>query len=266
MTRAAVGATFSPLAPANSRARRRRRRTTRRPIIFARRSTSRVAAPSPRARASNDDEEEEEGTFRLVMLRHAASSWAETEVKDADRPLTEAGRASASATARNVAGRGWMPDLTLCSNSRRSRETVEVMRATDEGFGRAERTSYLGSLYHFASLDGQLRHHLNECVLERTTTRDEDAGAGGESVGVEEGLACEYVADARTIMVVGHNKGMEEAASEYCGEDVRLQVATAAILERARGGPDETWGQAMEDAGGWTLVAIASPDGVLDTL
>lgn len=265
MTRAAVGATFSPLAPANSRARRRRRRTTRRPIIFARRSTSRVAAPSPRARASNDDDDDE-GTFRLVMLRHAASSWAETEVKDADRPLTEAGRASASATARNVAGRGWMPDLTLCSNSRRSRETVEVMRATDEGFGRAERTSYLGSLYHFASLDGQLRHHLNECVLERTTTRDEDAGAEGESVGVEEGLACEYVADARTIMVVGHNKGMEEAASEYCGEDVRLQVATAAILERARGGPDETWEQAMEDAGGWTLVAIASPDGVLDTL
>ena len=85
-------------------------------------------------------------------------------------------------------------------------------------------------------------------------------------MGVEEGLACEYVADARTIMVVGHNKGMEEAASEYCGEDVRLQVATAAILERARGGPDETWEQAMEDAGGWTLVAIASPNGVLDTL
>ena len=56
---------------------------------------------------------------------------------------------------------------------------MEVMRATDEGFGRAERTSYLGSLYHFASLDGQLRHHLNECVLERTTTRGGDAGAGG---------------------------------------------------------------------------------------
>ena len=146
---------------------------------------ARRRAVAARARASNDDDEEEEGTFRLVMLRHAASSWAETEVKDADRPLTEAGRASASATARNVAGRGWMPDLTLCSNSRRSRETVEVMRATDEGFGRAERTSYLGSLYHFASLDGQLRHHLNECVLERTTTRDEDAGAGGESVGGE---------------------------------------------------------------------------------
>lgn len=174
----------------------------------------------------------------------------------------------ASATARHVARRGWMPDLTLCSNSKRSRETVEVMRATDEGFGRAERTSYLGSLYHFASLDGQLRHHLNECVLKRTTTTREDASVGtGDDGDVEDaGVACEIVADARTIMVVGHNKGMEEAASEYCGEDVRLQVATAAILERARAGPDETWGQAMEDAGGWTLVAVATPDGVLDKL
>jgi len=147
---------------------------------------------------------------------------------------------------------------------------VEVMRATDEGFGWDERTSYLGSLYHFASLDGQLRHHLNECVLKRTTTTTtrDDAGDGmGDDGEVEDaGVACEVVADARTIMVGGHNKGMGEAASEYCGEDVRLQVATAAILERTRAGPDETWGQAMADAGGWTLVAVVTPNGVLDKL
>jgi hypothetical protein len=41
-----------------------------------------------------------------------------------------------------------------------------------------------------------------------------------------------------------------------------LQVATAALLERARGEGD-TWASAMADAGSWTLVAVATPEGII---
>ena len=191
------------------------------------------------------------------QLRHSASSGADGETKDADRPLTREGRALAKSVATRVDDAGWTPDLTLCSNSRRSKETLEIMRdEVNEAFGTKGRVMYLGSLYHYASLDGVMRQHLSECVVKQTTAGD---GADGEEGDVVE---CEIVTDARTIMAVGHNKGMEEAASEYCGRDVRLQVATAALLERARGEGD-TWASAMADAGSWTLVAVATPEGII---
>ena len=213
------------------------------------------------------------------MLRHSASSWADASSRDADRALTPEGRALARKVAEEVMGLGWMPDFTLCSNSVRSKETLEMMRAVDVRFGEESKTIYLGSLYHFASLDGQLRQHLSECVVkEYETSKGNDgdsrgergdgdgASNGDEEEGVE--MTCESgtISDtARTIMCVGHNKGMEQAASEFCGRDVQLQVATAALLEKTYDGED-AWSGVMNEVdgkGSWTLVAIASPDGVI---
>ena len=41
------------------------------------------------------------------------------------------------------------------------------------------------------------------------------------------------VDDRRTfcVAVVGHNKGMEEAASSFAGETVKLRTASVALLE-----------------------------------
>jgi len=242
-----------------SRATRATRATRWRGATARRATDRRVAERSTRAtaRALEDDGARDAATYRLIMLRHSASSGADGETKDADRPLTREGRALARDVATRVDEAGWTPDLTLCSNSRRSKETLEIMRDEVNGaFGTKGRVMYLGSLYHYASLDGVMRQHLSECVMKQTTAGD---GAEGEDGDVVE---CEIVTDARTIMAVGHNKGMEEAASEYCGRDVRLQVATAALLERARGEGD-TWASAMADAGSWTLVAVATPEGII---
>ena len=210
-------------------------------------------------------------TYRLVMLRHSASSWADANSRDAERPLTAEGREMAKKTAENVRSAGWLPDFTICSNSARSKETLEMMREVDGSFGAEASTLYLGSLYHFASLDGQLRQHLSECVVKevvQSTTDESSAGeesSGAGSADDECGVGM-LSADARTIMCVGHNKGMEEAAGEFCGRDVRLQVATAALLERTYEG-DDGWVGVMgekEGKGSWRLVAVASPEGVLD--
>lgn len=183
------------------------------------------------------------------MLRHSAAVPSSDDEKDADRALSEEGRTLAAGVGRAATECGWVPDLTLCSASRRSRETLEVMRRGNPAFGAEGRTIYLGSLYHFASLDGQYRHHLTECVARETCPPTE--------------AACERIPEARTIMAVGHNKGMEEAVTELCGEDVRLLTATAALLERDVDAAEENWERAMSTAGGWRLVAIATPTGVI---
>jgi phosphohistidine phosphatase SixA len=208
-------------------------------------------------------------TYRLVMLRHSASSWADANSRDAERPLTAEGRDLAKKTATNVRSAGWLPDFTICSNSARSKETLEMMREVDGSFGAEASTLYLGSLYHFASLDGQLRQHLSECVVQevtRTTTATNESSSEEILSADDECGVGMLSADARTIMCVGHNKGMEEAAGEFCGRDVRLQVATAALLEKTYEG-DDGWVGAMggnEGKGSWRLVAVASPEGILD--
>lgn len=62
---------------------------------------------------------------RLFLLRHAKAGWALPGVRDFDRSLELSGRADAEATGAAMRARGFVPDITLCSNARRARETLE---------------------------------------------------------------------------------------------------------------------------------------------
>jgi len=71
---------------------------------------------------------------RLYLLRHARAGWAMPGVRDFDRALDDVGVADAQATGAAMAAAGYVPDLTLCSNARRARETLEgVVGHTDVG-------------------------------------------------------------------------------------------------------------------------------------
>lgn len=59
---------------------------------------------------------------RLVLLRHAKSSW-EQELPDADRPLSPRGRRDAFAAGHWLAEHVGRPDLVLCSTAVRTRQT-----------------------------------------------------------------------------------------------------------------------------------------------
>jgi phosphohistidine phosphatase len=61
-------------------------------------------------------------TRTLVLLRHAKAD-NPAGVSDVDRPLTPRGHADATAAGAWLAGRGLVPDLVICSPSRRTRET-----------------------------------------------------------------------------------------------------------------------------------------------
>jgi phosphohistidine phosphatase len=64
---------------------------------------------------------------RLLLLRHAKSSWDTPGLADLERPLAPRGRRTAPLVAQLMAKRRWVPDLVLCSQAERVRETWGLM-------------------------------------------------------------------------------------------------------------------------------------------
>ncbi|WP_323785930.1 histidine phosphatase family protein [Thalassovita sp.] len=64
-------------------------------------------------------------TLRLILMRHAKSGWDDPSLSDHDRPLNKRGRLSATALGGWLRGRGYLPDLVLCSDAVRTRETLD---------------------------------------------------------------------------------------------------------------------------------------------
>lgn len=63
---------------------------------------------------------------RLDLLRHAKAE-PDNEAGDHERPLSSRGRKDAAAMGREIARRGFVPSLVLCSTARRTAETIELV-------------------------------------------------------------------------------------------------------------------------------------------
>lgn len=169
-------------------------------------------------------------TRRLILLRHADSE-AAGSVRDHDRPISVKGREEAQSIAKRLAASGWLPDIILASNSKRTKDTLDAMTEVMGQLADAD-AHYLGSLYTVAALDGQTRTHLEECI---------------RSIAGDTRSTC--------IMCVGHNKGWEEAASAFAQQNVRLNTACAALLECM----GHTWEEVTTPEADWTLVQVLTP-------
>lgn len=115
---------------------------------------------------------------RLILLRHAKSAWPEG-VADEERPLAERGRKSAPVIGVYMAREKLIPDLALVSPARRAQETWELVRDA-----------------------------LPKKVAERDAPDIYEVAAGNilEVIRtVKPGI--------RTLLMVGHNPGMEDLAS-----------------------------------------------------
>jgi phosphohistidine phosphatase len=64
-------------------------------------------------------------TKRLLVLRHAKSSWDDPGLDDHERPLAPRGRRAVEAIAAHLNAADIHPDLVLCSSARRTRETLD---------------------------------------------------------------------------------------------------------------------------------------------
>lgn len=111
---------------------------------------------------------------RLILFRHVKSDWTAGE-EDHDRGLAPRGKRAAGPMGAWLAGRGFRPDLVICSTAVRARATWELAKAA---FTPAPEARYEGAIYA-ASPEALLE------VVNRTPD------------------------DVQTLMVVGHNPGME---------------------------------------------------------
>lgn len=62
-------------------------------------------------------------TKRLILTRHAKSSWDDPLTPDHDRPLNDRGKAAAADLGEWLASRGYIPSEVLCSDALRTRKT-----------------------------------------------------------------------------------------------------------------------------------------------
>ncbi|RWF15302.1 MAG: histidine phosphatase family protein [Mesorhizobium sp.] len=90
---------------------------------------------------------------QLLVLRHAKSSWDDPKLDDFDRPLGPRGLKTAPLMGREMARRGWLPELALVSPALRTRDTWRLVAAElpkpvpaefDEELYEAEAAAVLG--------------------------------------------------------------------------------------------------------------------------
>lgn len=133
---------------------------------------------------------------RLIVMRHAKSSWTSDAPNDHARPLNKRGRRDAPRMGRELSDRGWVPELVLSSDSQRTRETWAGV-ATE--MGDDIDVQFTKDLYH-----GGSREVRDLC---------------GELVG------------PHTVLVLGHNPGWEDVVGYLTGESPTMTTANCALLE-----------------------------------
>ncbi|MFI1282100.1 SixA phosphatase family protein [Streptomyces sp. NPDC020858] len=145
---------------------------------------------------------------RLVVLRHAKSAWP--EVPDSERPLAPRGRRDAPEAGRWLREAGCVPDLVVCSSARRTRQTWDLVAAE---FGATTPVIHDARIYR---------------------------ATAGELLGVVR----EVPAHVRTLMLIGHNPGVQELilllageADGYALEQTRTKFPTSAIAVLRVPGP-----------------------------
>jgi phosphohistidine phosphatase len=138
----------------------------------------------------------------LYLLRHAKSSWKEEGLADRERPLAPRGIRAAQDMASHMRGAGVRPALVLCSPARRTRETLDLVAA---GVAGPFESLLEEELYGATAFD-----LLNRLKRVATTTR--------------------------SVMVIGHNPGLEELAINLAGDgegdalaQLRSKFPTAAL-------------------------------------
>ncbi len=97
---------------------------------------------------------------RLILMRHAKSSWDDPALDDHARPLNGRGRVSARVVGDWLRAKGYVPDQVLSSDSKRTRETFAGLKIAAD-------TSFLPALYHAGpdEILRVLRAASGDCVL-----------------------------------------------------------------------------------------------------
>ena len=81
---------------------------------------------------------------RLLIMRHAKSSWKDTDLTDHERPLKKRGKDDAHRMGKLLRSKKIVPDIILCSTAMRARETAKLLA---ESMKFKDKIKYSDSLY-----------------------------------------------------------------------------------------------------------------------
>ena len=174
-------------------------RAQERPLRAGIRSQARVPLDRDRRRDDADRLVRRRGPVMktLLVMRHAKSSWKDMSLDDHDRPLNTRGRRDAPRMGEVLLDHELVPDAIVTSTARRARDTADaVARAVsfDGPLARTER------LYH----------------------------AGPREM-------CDVLGElpdaSSTVMLVGHNPGLEDLVESFTGAFQIMPTAAVAVIE-----------------------------------
>lgn len=133
----------------------------------------------------------------LYLLRHAKASKNDESSADFERPLTRRGRKSCGLMSRFVKEKKIGFDLVLTSTSVRARETIELIA---QG----------------ANLQAEIR--FDERIYEASVARLVE-------------IISELESNRKTVLLVGHNRGLEELLHGFTYSTHRLPSAALARIK-----------------------------------
>lgn len=137
---------------------------------------------------------------RLLLMRHAKSSWSNGELSDHERPLNERGQRAAQAVGAALAARGYAPDIIWSSDAKRTRETAMRLIRAIPG---AQTVNYTSEFYH-ASVEAVLR----VCGREIEPTAP--------------------------LMLLGHNPGWSHLHQYFTGQAHAYPTGACTVLTRKK--------------------------------
>jgi phosphohistidine phosphatase len=118
--------------------------------------------------------------LKLILLRHAKAEPGRPRMADHDRSLAERGIGDASLAGKWLGHSDLLPDLTVCSTARRTRET---WRLVSEVLGAVVAVQFEAAIY--------------EATAARLLT-----------------VIRRVPVTARTLLVIGHNPGLQDLAAD----------------------------------------------------
>lgn len=134
---------------------------------------------------------------KLYILRHAKSSWDNPILADFERPLNERGVKTADFMGKLISKNDFLPDLILCSPATRARETANIIKKT-------------------ANLQADIKFEEN--IYEASPQ-------------MLLKIISEINENFQTVMLVGHNPGLEGLIKTLTGETQSMPTAGLAIIE-----------------------------------
>ena len=156
---------------------------------------------------------------RLYILRHAKSSWTDSNLSDFERPLNDRGEKAAPFMGRLAAERELLPAQIISSPARRAASTAELFK-------------------NAAGMSAEIR--FDDRIYEASPQALYQ-------------VTSDLVDDPASAMIVGHNPGIEGFIRALTGKTERMPTAALAVVNLAI----ENWSEISNGCG--TLVQVIRP-------